>query len=98
MAVVGCSASDLAGLLQLSLSQGATQAICSTIDVRTVGVDKAVLQYLARTAGLGASAFKASDSTSLDVVFLLFSGFLVFLMQAGFAMVSRGERCWRGLA
>jgi hypothetical protein len=63
------------------------EIICSKFDVGKEGVQTAVIKYLAKSAGPSI----LETNHSINTEFLLFSGFLVFLMQAGFAMVSAGH-------
>jgi hypothetical protein len=66
--------------------QNLATIICSSYDVAGKGAQAAVLQYLAQSSS---SANALETNNSLNTLFLLFSGYLVFIMQAGFAMVRR---------
>lgn len=79
-----CSVADLTGVRELVGDYRTAEVICSRFDVAKEGVQTAVIKYLAKSAGPSI----LETNHSMNTEFLLFSGFLVFLMQAGFAMVS----------
>jgi hypothetical protein len=95
-----CSAADYRVIL-LVVEQAATAAlICSTQPVDQIGTNLAILKHSwaqVETAKVEAEYARAASATTahdikeakhaLDVVFLLTAGYLVFIMQAGFAMV-----------
>jgi hypothetical protein len=58
--------------------------ICGRYDVETLGAQRAVFRYLAQSQDQ--SSLEVQHS--LNTLFVLFSGYMVFLMQAGFALVS----------
>ena len=85
-----CSAADLKAVQSLVGDAGLASTVCSRVDVAAAGTPMAaVLQHLAATAA-GAAGLEAAAETghSVNTSFLLFSGYLVFMMQAGFALVS----------
>lgn len=79
-----CSVADFASVRELVGEYRLAEIICANFDVGTDGVQTAVIKYLAKAAGPSI----LENSHSINTQFLLFSGFLVFIMQAGFAMVS----------
>lgn len=87
-AAFSCSATQLASVAQLLGDETRAQHVCSTFDVGTNGAQTAVLQYLAQSA----SSSILETNSSLNTAFIIFSGYLVFIMQCGFAMVSRDYR------
>ncbi len=66
---------------------GLAERVCASVSIAEAGGPQAaVLRYLAQS-----SAPASLDlSHSMNVQFTLFSGYLVFIMQAGFAMVRAG--------
>jgi hypothetical protein len=84
MGTFECSAADLTSVRELVGEYRIAQIICARFDVGREGVQTSVLKYLAKSAGPNI----LETNHSVNTEFLLFSGFLVFLMQAGFAMVS----------
>lgn len=91
-----CSPTDLKAVQNLVGDAGVAADLCAHIDVAAAGSAlTAVLRYLAsqpehRDPAHG-SVSPVEGSYSLNTVFLLFSGYLVFLMQAGFAMLCAGH-------
>eukprot|EP00878_Enallax_costatus_P031400 GHUV01034339.1.p2 GENE.GHUV01034339.1~~GHUV01034339.1.p2 ORF type:complete len:116 (+),score=6.74 GHUV01034339.1:207-554(+) len=81
-----CSAAQLASVAQLLGDQTRAEQVCSRFDVGSSGAQTAVLQYLAQSS----STSILETNSSLNTAFILFSGYLVFVMQCGFAMVSTG--------
>lgn len=79
MALFSCSTKDAASVLALvgDDNADAVQSICAKYDVASLGATTAVLKHL-----------MASQAAGINASFVLFSGYLVFLMQAGFALVS----------
>ena len=81
-----CAPDQLAAVADLLGGQATTAStVCSSFNVSAVGADGAVLRYLAKQASSGLTADEAVYG--LNVTFVLFSGYLVFMMQGGFAMV-----------
>lgn len=78
-----CSQAQLAGVQGIVADSSIATQICEQYDVATVGPQAAVLRYLT------ASQQAQQQGNSIDVQFILFSSYLVFLMQSGFAMVSK---------
>lgn len=76
-----CSPSQLASVLDLVQDSTTAQAVCDRFDVGRLGPQAAVISHLA------GSRRSEQNSNSLNVQFLLFSAYLVFIMQSGFAMV-----------
>jgi hypothetical protein len=93
MGAFECSAADLTGVRELVGDYRIAQIVCSSFDVAKEGVQTSVIKYLAKSAGPSV----LETNNSINTEFLLFSGYLVFLMQAGFAMVSdcsaKPDRC-----
>jgi hypothetical protein len=79
-----CSVAQLASVRELVGEYRIAETICAKYDVATEGVETSVIKYLAKSTGPSI----LETNHSINTEFLLFSGFLVFLMQAGFAMVS----------
>lgn len=82
-----CSVADLTGVRELVGDYRTAEVICSRFDVAKEGVQTAVIKYLAKSTGPSI----LETNHSMNTEFLLFSGFLVFLMQAGFAMLCAGH-------
>lgn len=76
-----CSPSQLAGVLDLVQDRATAQAVCDRFDVGRLGPQAAVISHLA------GSRRSEQNTNSINVQFLLFSAYLVFIMQSGFAMV-----------
>lgn len=70
-----CTDGDLLTLAGY-VSQEQASDICSLYNVTAIGTEAALIKYLAQ-----------SQATGIDASFTLFSGYLVFLMQAGFALI-----------
>ncbi|KAI8475975.1 MAG: putative amt protein [Monoraphidium minutum] len=88
-----CSPANLAAIRNM-VGAGPAAEICSSMDV--AALDRpltAVLRFLAaqQPERGAAAAAAAEDAYALNTVFVLFSGYLVFLMQAGFAMLCAGH-------
>ncbi len=79
-----CSPGELSEVLSALGDLAAAQTACSRYNVTDIGAMKAAMRYLA-SPSLGV----AEANYSLNVMFLLSSSYLVFIMQAGFALVSR---------
>lgn len=80
-----CSPTQLASVRELVGNMQIAETVCSRYNVSGEGgAQSAVLKYLAQSSGPSA----LETNNSVNTLFLLFSGYLVFLMQAGFAMVS----------
>eukprot|EP00878_Enallax_costatus_P025329 GHUV01027097.1.p1 GENE.GHUV01027097.1~~GHUV01027097.1.p1 ORF type:complete len:471 (+),score=64.51 GHUV01027097.1:207-1619(+) len=82
-----CSAAQLASVAQLLGDQTRAEQVCSRFDVGSSGAQTAVLQYLAQSS----STSILETNSSLNTAFILFSGYLVFVMQCGFAMLCAGH-------
>jgi hypothetical protein len=82
-----CTTEQLAGLRQLVGEASVAASICKAYNVTELGVQGAAIRYLAANS----STNSADEALSLNTAFVLFSGYLVFLMQAGFALVSGGS-------
>jgi hypothetical protein len=76
-------------VLDLVQDSATAQLVCSRFDVGRLGPQTAVISHLA------SSRKPDQNSNSLNVQFLLFSAYLVFIMQSGFAMVSLGKTLCR---
>eukprot|EP00775_Hariotina_reticulata_P011461 gene11461-11607_t len=83
-----CSAGELATVQELVGDKQLATIICAGYDVAGKGAQAAVLQYLAQSSS---SSTTLETNNSLNTLFLLFSGYLVFIMQAGFAMLCAGH-------
>lgn len=79
-----CDAAQLAGVTELVGNDSLAQHVCHQFDVANKGAQAAVLQYLAQSS----STSVIETNHSINTAFILFSGYLVFIMQCGFAMVS----------
>jgi hypothetical protein len=90
MAPFACSAADLQAVTALVADPAIAATVCSRVDVAGAGSPvAAVLRHLAASAaGPGGEAAVDEVQHSTNTMFLLFSGYLVFMMQAGFALVS----------
>ncbi|KAI8468134.1 MAG: putative amt protein [Monoraphidium minutum] len=90
-----CSAAFLSELQNLLGTAKIAADVCQTVaGASTMKPLDAALRYLAsrpqqRSNAGGVTPGDTGDT--LNIVFLLFSGYLVFLMQAGFAMLSAGH-------
>jgi len=80
---MSCTAQQLQAVTDLVGEEATATAICNSYDVGSLGVQAAVLRYLAN-----AQSSTSSMQKTPHIYFILFSGYLVFIMQAGFAMVS----------
>ncbi|GBF92579.1 ammonium transporter [Raphidocelis subcapitata] len=90
-----CSPADLKAVTGLVGDPGLAGAVCSSVDVAGAASPlAAVLQHLAAAAAAAAAAPSDSDreqSAATDASFMLLSGYLVFMMQAGFAVLCAGH-------
>lgn len=86
-----CSASQLAEVLAIAGSASDAEYICETVDVGSLGVDRAVLAFMMADRASAADAAPASVGVSLDVMFMLYNGYVVFVMQLGFACLCAGS-------
>lgn len=91
MATYACSVQDAAKVSAIVGDSIAAQ-ICKTQDVAATGAEGAVLRYLASKPTV-----EALQNQAADITFVLFSAYLVFLMQSGFAMVSLRQDTGSGL-
>jgi hypothetical protein len=81
-----CSPEDLKAVTDL-VGSGLAAPVCSSVNVAAAGSPlAAVLQHLAAAASAPV-ALNPEQSAATDAAFMLFSGYLVFMMQAGFAVV-----------
>ena len=79
-----CSPEQLQAVQDFVGDGNAAADVCSRYDVETLGAQRAVFRYLAQSKEQG----DIDLQNSINTVFVLFSGYMVFLMQAGFALVS----------
>lgn len=77
--MASCTPSQLASVLELVQDSTTAQAVCDRFNVGSLGAQAAVISYLSRRS--------QQSTNSLNIQFLLFSAYLVFIMQSGFAMV-----------
>ncbi|KAG2455060.1 hypothetical protein HYH02_000885 [Chlamydomonas schloesseri] len=85
-----CSVATIASLLAYGLDQDTITGLCQPEEGNgCTSTDNCMFQYL---MGATADAQSAASNVSvgLDVSFLLFSGYLVFIMQLGFAVLCAG--------
>jgi len=82
MAEYSCTDPQLASVLALVDDDAVAETICSTFNVTDLGATNAVVKY---SLGLTKEV-----QTGTNVSFLLTSAYLVFVMQAGFAMLCAG--------
>lgn len=86
---LACSAQTAQAVQDLVGDPVLAARVCSGSNVTETDPLRAVVQYLVRNGAQAVSPAEPSGTShGLDAAFLLFSGYLVFLMQAGFAMVS----------
>jgi hypothetical protein len=85
-ATLACSPDDLSAVAKL-VGAAAAADVCAAVDVAAAGSPlAAVLRHLTAASAAAkpaAAAAAAEQAHSTDVVFILFSGYLVFLMQVG---------------
>ncbi|KIZ07862.1 Ammonium transporter 1 member 3 [Monoraphidium neglectum] len=83
-ATLACSPDDLSAVAKL-VGAAAAADVCAAVDVAAAGSPlAAVLRHLTAASAAAkpaAAAAAAEQAHSTDVVFILFSGYLVFLMQ-----------------
>lgn len=85
-----CSPEDLKAVTDL-VGSGLAAPVCSSVNVAAAGSPlAAVLQHLAAAASAPV-ALNPEQSAATDAAFMLFSGYLVFMMQAGFAVLCAGH-------
>eukprot|EP00879_Flechtneria_rotunda_P018566 GHRR01019481.1.p1 GENE.GHRR01019481.1~~GHRR01019481.1.p1 ORF type:complete len:451 (+),score=88.92 GHRR01019481.1:262-1614(+) len=87
MPALHCSPDDLVAVHNLVGDAATAATICTAYDVATLSPQAAVIRFLVSNNGPGV----LETSYSVNTQFLLFSGYLVFLMQAGFAMLCAGH-------
>jgi hypothetical protein len=76
-----CTPSQLAAVQALVGDNGKAATICRQHDVAAQGPQAAVLRYLVTSQQVP----KEQSGISVNVLFILTSAYLVFIMQAGFA-------------
>jgi hypothetical protein len=79
-----CTTEQLASLRQVVGDISAVANICKGYNVTELGEQAAAIRYLAA----GSSNNSVEEALSLNTLFVLLSAYLVFIMQAGFALVS----------
>jgi len=82
-----CSPEQLQAVQDFVGDGNAAADVCSRYDVETLGAQRAVFRYLAQSKEQG----DIDLQNSINTVFVLFSGYMVFLMQAGFALLCAGH-------
>jgi hypothetical protein len=80
MSLFSCTPSQLADVQALVGDNGKAATICRQHDVAAQGPQAAVLRYLAT-----AQQVPKENGSSINILFILTSAYLVFIMQAGFA-------------
>jgi hypothetical protein len=74
-----CTLSQRGEFLRLGLSEAKAELICSKYNVTSLGAQPALLAYLSSAVDVQTAQSK-NQSESINVMFLLFSAYLVFIM------------------
>ncbi|PNH05676.1 Ammonium transporter 1 member 3 [Tetrabaena socialis] len=95
LSLFSCTDDQISAVLDLVGDSALTSFICSEYDC-SISAVSCVLKYMAKTQAAQAAAQEdtanAEVALSLDVMFLLFSAYLVFgPMQLGFALLCAGS-------
>lgn len=84
MGEYSCTELETQEIYKIFGSNKTVESICGGVNVTELGVGSAIMKY---------TLTKIQDTTHphVDIMFLLFCGYIVFLMQAGFAMLCAGQ-------
>ena len=83
-----CSPADLEAVMNLTGDDSVAATVCATYDVASLGPQSAMIRYLASPTN---SAGGLQLGFSINTMFMLFSSYFVFIMQAGFALVRNAD-------